>query len=152
PHPRTDSHRVRGMTLVEVMVVVVIVGVLSSLAIYGVSRYIRSAESSEAYAVINAIRGAQEVYRQDTFQYLDVSAGDFGTTHPTGVPSNSKQGWGGTLGVAGQNFRLLGVEVDSGTYFTYACVAGRAGDAFPTPPTDKKEFGFPENASEPFYV
>src|SRR5690606_1031878 len=47
---RVSVRNARGMTLVEVMIVVVIVGILSALGIYGVQKYLRSAQASEAYA------------------------------------------------------------------------------------------------------
>lgn len=140
------------MTLVEVMIVVAIVGILSTLAIYGVTRYIRSAQSSEAYAVINAIRGAQDVYRQDTMKYLDVSDGNYSNTHPAGNPGAFKTSWAGGSTTAANRFRELGVELDTATYFTFACVAVDPGGAVPSPPTTKKSFGFPQQVSEPVYV
>ncbi len=140
------------MTLVEVMIVVVIVGVLSALGIYGVTRYIRSAQASEAYGVINAIRGAQDIYRQDTMKYLDVSQGSYGNTHPAGPPGAFKTAWAGGTSVTANRFRELGVEVDSATYFTFACVAVDPGSGVPAPPTTKQSFGFPSQVSEPVYV
>lgn len=140
------------MTLVEVMIVVVIVGVLSALGIYGVSRYIRSAQATEAYGVINAIRGAQDVYRQDTMKYLDVSEGSYNNTHPAGPPGAFKTSWSGGSTVAATRFRELGVELDTATYYVFACVAIAAGGGVPSPPTSKQTFGFPTQASEPMYV
>lgn len=140
------------MTLVEVMIVVVIVGVLSALGIYGVTRYIRSAQASEAYAIINAIRGAQDVYRQDTMKYLDVSDSSYSNTHPSGAPGAFKTSWAGGTSTAANRFRELGVELDSATYFTFACVAADPGEGVPSPPTTKQDFGFPQQVSEPMYV
>ncbi len=45
----------RGFTLVEVMLVVVIIGVLAALAIFGVRRYLAAAKVSEAKQTIGAI-------------------------------------------------------------------------------------------------
>lgn len=146
----------RGFTLIEVMVVVVIMGVLATLATYGVRKYILSARASEAGVVLNAIRSAQEIYRQDTFTYLDVSGGDFDKLHPTATPGNFKRNWAGNGDDAptSENFRQLGVQVSGPVWFSYGVVAGRAGDSVPSLPSDmeKTEFNFPESAAEPFYV
>jgi len=57
---------VRGFTLVELMIVVAIIGVLAALAIYGVTRYLASAKTSEAKNAIGSIsRGAQGAYEKE---------------------------------------------------------------------------------------
>lgn len=53
----------RGFTLVELLVVVAMVGILASLAIVGYKRFIESAKSSEATAILSSIRIAEESYR-----------------------------------------------------------------------------------------
>lgn len=152
--PLHTNHR--GFTLIEVMVVVVIMGVLATLATYGVRKYILSARASEAGVVLNAIRSAQEIYRQDTFTYLDVSDGDFSNLHPSTAPGNFKRNWAGNGAheATSENFRQLGVQVSGPVWFGYGVVAGRTGDSVPSLPSDmeKTDFNFPGSAAEPFYV
>jgi type IV pilus assembly protein PilA len=134
------------------MIVVVIVGVLGALATYGVRRYIRSAEMSEAGAVITSIRGAEEVYKQDTFTYLSVSGASYDNAHPAGTPGAFKKSWlVSTPTPESQAFQELGVQVDGAVSFTYAVVAGRAGDDVLAPPVTA-DLNFPQPATEPYYV
>ncbi len=57
----------RGFTLVELMIVVAIIGVLASLAIYGVRRYLAATKTAEAKEGVGAIaRCAQASYERET--------------------------------------------------------------------------------------
>lgn len=53
PKIRQTLHR--GFTLVELMIVVVIIGVLAALAIYGVQKYLANAKSAEGRGVLGRI-------------------------------------------------------------------------------------------------
>jgi type II secretory pathway pseudopilin PulG len=136
------------------MIVVAIVGVLGMLASYGFNKYLRSSKASEATEMLSAIRVAEELYRQETFVYLDVSEGDLSKVHPKTTPDADKHDFAGNgddAAVAAR-FRELGVEASGPVYFSYGVVAGRPGDAFPEVPTNKSDFGFPETPADPFFV
>jgi type IV pilus assembly protein PilA len=45
----------RGFTLIELMIVVVIIGILASLAIYGVQKYVANSKSAEARMILGRI-------------------------------------------------------------------------------------------------
>jgi len=153
----------RGFTLVEMLVVVVLVGVLATLAVFGVRKYILAAKSSEAVSMMTSIKASEEAFKGETFTYLDVS-GSFatGNYYPTITPTgNKKTQWGGTpAGVSAtvaQNFRTLGVAPDAPVMFGYAVVACGPGGActdFPTLPTSKTnaQFNLPSAANRWGYV
>lgn len=66
----------RGFTLVELMIVVVIIGILASLAIYGVNKYIASSKSAEARMGIGAIsKGAMTAFEGEAMQGSLLSIG-----------------------------------------------------------------------------
>jgi type IV pilus assembly protein PilA len=64
--PRQPMNK-RGFTLIELMIVVAIIGVLASLAIYGVAQYLKRAKSAEATRSLGAIEnGARQQYQKET--------------------------------------------------------------------------------------
>ena len=138
-----------GFTLVELMTVVAIVGVLATLATYGVRRYTLEARKAEATSMLTQIRAAEEAYRDETFNYLGLS--NFDVWHPTSTPTPGKRGWASGTTTMGTNvFNPLGVMPDGGVTYSYAVVAGNAGSAIPTIPT-VRTWSFPEPTG-PFYI
>ena len=110
------------------MVVVAMVGILATLAVYGVKKYLNSTKSSEAIRMIGAIKAAQESYRVETFSYLDVSGvhalSGLSTFYPATTPGNQAVQWGSTSSAQGQAWQTLGVTADGPVRFIYGCAAG----------------------------
>jgi prepilin-type N-terminal cleavage/methylation domain-containing protein len=123
-------HVSRGITLVELMIVVAIMSVLAGLGVYGVKRYIESAKSHEATNMIKAIKEAQETYRGETDRYLPVSS-SLTDYYPSRPPWPAKIQWGGDE--MPKTWKLLNVYPDGPTYFSYASTAGTA-DSDPAQP------------------
>jgi prepilin-type N-terminal cleavage/methylation domain-containing protein len=137
-----------GFTLIELMIVVVIMGVLSTLATYGVRKYLLEAKKAEAASMLTQIRVAEEAYRDETFNYLGATS--FDQWHPTSTPGGQKYSWGAASTVRTQFFDPLGVSPDGVVEYAYAVVAGTAGSGLPTIPTTTS-FAFP-TPTGPFYI
>ncbi|CAG0934708.1 Fimbrial protein [Rhodocyclaceae bacterium] len=69
-----NSHRNKGFTLIEVMIVVAIVAILSAVAIPAYSDYVTRGRIPEATSVLAARQVQAEQYFQDNRTYVDVSA------------------------------------------------------------------------------
>lgn len=139
------------------MGVVAIVGILSTLAVYGVRKYILSSKASEAIQMIGSIKAAQEAYKAETFAYLDVSGAHTlsGTSgfYPTESPSNQAVGWGALTTDQGKAFRTLGVQATAPVRFTYGCAAGDGSNAIPSHGTSQTIANWPtESGGVPWYV
>jgi len=146
----------RGFTLVELMGVVAIVGILATLAVYGVRKYIQSSKGSEAIQMIGAIKTAQESYKAETFAYMDVSGShtlSLATFYPTSTPSNKSYGWGDVSTDQGKAFRTLGVQADGAVRFAYGCAAGDGSNAIPALGSTLSSGSWPtESGGIPWYV
>ncbi len=120
------------------MIVVVIIGVLATLAVYGVSKYIAQSKTGEATQMIGAIKAAEEAFKDETFAYLDVtgSLSSFYPNHPS--PGQAKAAWLPTddVSAAANNFRSLGMTVGGGVLFKYGCTAGTPAEGVDSPGSD----------------
>ncbi len=89
---QTQPDQTKGLTLIELMVVVVIIAVLSSVAVNAYRAIVYQARNAEAYTFLGAIRSAQTTYFQAHGQY----AGSPGWAQwPVGDPPFEKKvPWG----------------------------------------------------------
>jgi len=129
------------------MVVVAIIGVLATLATYGVRKYLLEAKKAEASSMLVQIRAAEESYKDETFEYLGL--GDFDNWHPTNTPGNGKNGWKSGSTPMTSVMNRLGVMPDGAVAYSYAVVAGNGG-GMPVIPT-RKSWDFPA-ATGPYYI
>lgn len=149
----------RGFTLVELMITVSIVAVLAALAIVGYNRYVRSAASGEAKAMLQNIRGAQDVYKAETLSYLSVS-GDFGAgtsyyPRELGDLDDRKFSWPTTGALVDPLWRQLNVRASAPVRYSYAVRAGQPGNVSQNAPPDAPGWpyaGGGVNSTDPWFI
>ncbi len=97
-------HNRKGFTLIELMIVVVIIGILASLAIPRFMTASTRAKQSEARQLLKQVYTMQHAYRQ----------------------ANNTYGDGGVTAAAGGSFPQIGVEIMAGARYSYVMVAAAA--------------------------
>jgi type IV pilus assembly protein PilA len=144
------AHANRGFTLIEMMVVVVIVGVLATLAVVGYRKIVQSSHVSEATGMIQNIRVAQEAYKSETQLYANISTDNGLCPQP---PAYGVQtGWNGACGPGPVYWSALPLHVDGPVLFGYATRAGTSTDTPPTVSYDGASVAMPAGVNTDWYV
>lgn len=137
----------RGFTLIEAMVVVLIIGVLATLAVYGVRKYVMAAKTSEPIEIINSIRAAQEAYKDETFAYKPITGGVTGTFPfaNAAATKNAKLAWDSGNSTTLGDWKELGVAPSTAVQFGYGCGAGKSTSPVP----QKSDLGISQSLNYP---
>ncbi len=117
----------RGFTLVELAIVVVIVGVLAMIAVAGYRKLVLSSKVTEARSMLQGIRVAQEGYKAERGVYVNIGT--------TGCPESDitktgkfKKQWDPTCtGGGGSTWAVLQIHADGPVQFQYMTIAGVGG-------------------------
>ena len=90
---RTIHRRMRGITLIELLTVVIILSVLASIAVPTYRRYLIRAQRSEAKIALLQLQTAQEKYYSQYNRYTDkVTTKSTAATPGLGLPGKTETG------------------------------------------------------------
>ena len=140
------NRREEGFTLVELMIVVAIIGVLTSVAIPSFMDYQARSRRSEAFANLSAVARVQKTYQATNGEYYDSGPlpwPDYTTVTPTGLLGTYKMKWDadsetawGPLGWAPEGEVYYSYQSNvccaDGMCFTASAYGDVDGDGFPS--------------------
>jgi prepilin-type N-terminal cleavage/methylation domain-containing protein len=110
---RMDNRRLRGFTLIELMIVVSIIGILASVAIPSFINYQLTAKRAEAFANLSSLAKAQKSYYAEFNTYIGVLSEPLGGT---GLPPNPIKRDSTSIDGA---FAVVGWVPDGDVFFDY---------------------------------
>lgn len=111
--------RVRGFTLVELMIVVVILGILAAIAIPAFVRYVKRSKTTEAIVNVSMIYQGEMSYHQSAAERLSEASFVSAAANPSTAPSTAKYTpIVGSWNAAG--WREIGFSLNIPHYFQYS--------------------------------
>jgi type IV pilus assembly protein PilA len=123
----------RGFTLAELLTVVAMIGVLAAIAVAFVGKYVRSARTAEALAMVQSIRAAEASYRAENRRYLSTGA-TLTDYYPAQTPDPMKRAfYQNGSAEKDRRWNMLHPTVAGPVRFGYSVIAGDSGDAVPVP-------------------
>lgn len=105
-----DTRRTLGFTMIELMIVVAIIGVLSSIAIPLLGRHQLRTKTTEAKTNLSAIRVVEEAQFSETGLYVAANA------EPAVIPGTNAA----DFDVAGSDYAAIGWAPEGRVFFSYA--------------------------------
>jgi general secretion pathway protein G len=121
---RLRKARARGFTLTELMAVVLIMGILASIAIAAFHRRALQSNVANAKVIVKSIAAAQEHYRAENQVYLNVSA-NLGWYPSTAISKNQKVSfWKTPADPLTERWRLLAPDIRQPVEFRFKATAG----------------------------
>jgi len=136
---RPKRSQLTGFTLAELMAVIAIVGILAAVGVTYFRKHASASKVTEAQAMVQSIRAAEERYKAENKQYLDVTGTLPSHSNPDGYYPQAPDGKRRTFFLAQSDttrlnrlWWLLGPTTSGPVQFGYAVVAGASGVQMPT--------------------
>jgi prepilin-type N-terminal cleavage/methylation domain-containing protein len=133
------SRATGGFTLMELMIVVAIVGVLATLAIFMFTRHVAKAKASEVNAMFGELKLRQQQFHLENEEFLSTGANDNAYFPSASPPGSSPQTFDLAASSAppspqdtefpGPSWQTLKINPDKAElYCVYVAIAGPGGD------------------------